>query len=129
MSYTGTELFNLAIAVIDELSEAGTVNEAQVKEYKNRAPALLDLWQHEIKNIEGIAALVKVTALSQTMQVSDEGCMSGVYYLALHFAIADMNSELAGLCQGKYQALKDAGRKPSAGAAITDVYGVGGATP
>lgn len=46
--YTGTEIFNQAIAIIDELSDTGTVNDSQVKEYKNRAPYLLDMWQKEM---------------------------------------------------------------------------------
>lgn len=116
----------MAIAVIDELSDAGTVSDSQVKDYKNRAPFLLDIWQHELKNIENIETMTKITALTQTLQVSDEGCMSGVYYLAMHFALSDQNSELAGLCQSKFNALKGLGRKPRTAAAIRDVYGVTG---
>jgi len=45
--YTGTEIFNQAIAILDELSDIGTIVDSQIKEYKYRAPYLLDLWQHE----------------------------------------------------------------------------------
>jgi hypothetical protein len=48
MSYTGTEVFNQAISILDELSDTGTIVESQIKEYKYRAPYLLDLWQHEM---------------------------------------------------------------------------------
>lgn len=48
MSYTGTEIFNMSIAIINELSDTGTVTDALVSEYKYRAPYLLDLWQKEI---------------------------------------------------------------------------------
>ncbi|NLO46749.1 MAG: hypothetical protein GX111_00290 [Clostridiales bacterium] len=51
MAYTGTEIFNIAIAIIDELSQAGTISENQVKEYKYRAPYLLDMWQREAHDI------------------------------------------------------------------------------
>ena len=47
MSYTGTEIFNMSVAVIDELSDTGTISESQIAEYKYRAPYLLDMWQHE----------------------------------------------------------------------------------
>lgn len=47
MSYTGTEIFERAIVVIDELSGTGLVNDTQVAEHKYRAPLLLDLWQKE----------------------------------------------------------------------------------
>lgn len=48
MSYTGTELFNMSVAILDELSDTGTIVDSQIKEYKYRAPYLLDLWQHEM---------------------------------------------------------------------------------
>lgn len=48
MSYTGTEIFNQSIAILDELSDTGTIVDSQIKEYKYRAPYLLDLWQHEM---------------------------------------------------------------------------------
>ena len=47
MSYSGTEIFNLAIAVIDGLSDSGAVSDSDVKEYKFRAPYLLDACSKE----------------------------------------------------------------------------------
>ena len=47
MSYTGTEIFNMSVAILDELSDTGTIVDAEIKEYKYRAPYLLDLWQKE----------------------------------------------------------------------------------
>lgn len=46
--YTGLELFDMSVAVIDELSDLGNVVDSQVSEYKYRAPALLDMWQKEM---------------------------------------------------------------------------------
>ena len=55
MSYTGTEVFNQAIAILDELSDTGAIVDSQIKEYKYRAPYLLDLWQKEIgDSLQGI---------------------------------------------------------------------------
>lgn len=48
MSYTGKKIFDRSIAVIDELSEGGYVNDSQIKEYKDRAPYLLDMFQKEV---------------------------------------------------------------------------------
>ena len=42
------KIFDKAISIIDELSDTGTVSDSQVKEYKARAPYLLDLWQKEM---------------------------------------------------------------------------------
>lgn len=46
--YTGTEVFNMSIAVLDELSDTGAIVDSQVIDHKNRAPYLLDAWQHEM---------------------------------------------------------------------------------
>lgn len=48
MPYTGTEIFNISVSIIDEISDTGTINDNQVKEYKYRAPYLLDMWQKEL---------------------------------------------------------------------------------
>jgi hypothetical protein len=48
MSYTGNEVFAMAIAILDELSDSGTIVDSQINEYKYRAPYLLDLFQHEM---------------------------------------------------------------------------------
>jgi hypothetical protein len=48
MAYTGTEIFERSISIIDELSDDGSVTESDVSDYMNRAPSLLDMWQHEM---------------------------------------------------------------------------------
>lgn len=52
MSYTGLEIFNMSVAIMDALSDTGAVTDAQTKDYKYKAPYLLDLWQHEDKSIQ-----------------------------------------------------------------------------
>ena len=59
MSYTGTEIFNIAIAILDELNEAGAVSDTQVREYKNRAPYLLGIWQRERPGILRTVAIAR----------------------------------------------------------------------
>ena len=46
--YTCKKIFDRAISIIDELSDTGTVSDSQVKEYKNRATYLLDMFQKEV---------------------------------------------------------------------------------
>jgi hypothetical protein len=126
MSYTGTEIFNMAIAAIDELSDTGSVSDSQVKEYRFRAPYLLDMWHRETCELENVANIQKITSLTQTLQTSDKSSIGGTYFLAMHFALADQNSELASLCQGKYEEYKRKARKPLPAKPITDVYGISG---
>jgi 3-isopropylmalate dehydratase small subunit len=53
MSYTGTEIYEMAIVILDELTDTGTVSDSQSKEYRYRSPRLLDMWQHEIiRNVD-----------------------------------------------------------------------------
>ena len=122
--YTGEKIFNQAIAIIDELTETGTVTDSQVLEYKHRAPFLLDMWQREIAKIENVEIEEEITSLEQTLVISDKNCPSGAYYLAEHFAMADMNEELAAMCRRKYRELKSEAAKPIPSIGIIDVYGV-----
>ncbi|WP_206460424.1 hypothetical protein [Anaerovorax sp. IOR16] len=121
--YTGKEVFDIAVSIIDELSDSGTVNPSQVAEYQNRAPFLLDMWQREIGRLENKTDLIKITSLDQGLPISDVNCPSGAYYLAHHFALADQNDSLASVCVSKYRELKRTASKPSLNVKITDVYG------
>lgn len=64
MAYTGTEIFERSIVIIDELSDSGTVTDSLTREYKNRAPALLDLWQHEEADLQATAEILRKPAVN-----------------------------------------------------------------
>jgi hypothetical protein len=78
--------------------------------------------------IKYIPIPAKITTLAQTIEVDDVTAMSGAYYLAEHYALADMNSELAKKCRDKFQELKieSMARTPLSTTEIIDVYGLGG---
>lgn len=122
MSYTGQEIYNMAIAIIDELSDTGTVDPSRTKDYQFKAPYLLDAWNKEICKVENKSTINKITSLTQTVDVSDINCPSGAYYLAMHFAQSDQNSELVSLCRSKYAELKVEARNPLPFTDIEDVY-------
>ena len=67
----------------------------------------------------------KITSLTQTVEVDDAVAIEGAYYLAEHYAMADMNDELTALCRQKYQELKVESmvRTPFSTTDIIDVYG------
>lgn len=121
---TAKKIFEKAISIIDELSDAGTVSDTQVKEYKARAPYLLDMWQREIARLENIEITKEITSLDQEVQISDKNCPSGAYYLAEHFALADQNDSLASMCRTKFLILKGEAIKPLECSGIVDVYNV-----
>lgn len=78
--------------------------------------------------IKYIPVPAKITALTQTIEVDDITAMSGAYYLAEHYAMADMNDELTARCRQKFQELKVESmvRTPMTITDIKDVYGFSG---
>jgi hypothetical protein len=119
---TAREIFEQAIAIIDELSDNGTVSDTQTREYRARAPFLLEMWQREMGKVENTEITEKISSLDDTVQITDGNCPSGAYYLAIHFAMADQNTDLADLCRIKYESLKREARKPLEPTNIIDVY-------
>ena len=54
MAYTGREIFERAMAVMDEISETGTLNPDDVAEYEAKAPLLLDIWSRRMAKTAGV---------------------------------------------------------------------------
>ena len=121
---TAEDIFNKAIVILDELTETGAIADSEIAEYKHKAPYLLDMWQHEIARLENIEIENPITSLDQELEISERNCQSGAYYLAEHFAMADMNEELAAMCRRKYRELKSEAIKEIPTTEIIDVYGV-----
>lgn len=71
MSYTGTEIFNQSIAIIDELSDSGSISDSQVREYKNRAPYLLDLWQGSMAKSGDLFKTFEVSCFRKVNNLGD----------------------------------------------------------
>ena len=69
----------------------------------------------------------QITSLAQTIELDDITAMSGAYYLAEHYAIADMNDELTSKCRQKFAELKKDAliKNPITNADIIDIYGGG----
>ena len=53
MAYTGNEIFERSMAVMDEISETGTLNPDDVAEYKGKASLLLDIWSKRMAKTAG----------------------------------------------------------------------------
>lgn len=124
--YTAIEVFNKSIAIKNELSDTGTISDADVSEYKYRAPYLLDDVQHEIAHIENVTGVNKITDLTTTMQISDLGCIACAYYLAKHYALSEADTDTADECEKEFESLKKTLKKPLPSVGITDVYGISG---
>jgi hypothetical protein len=75
MAYTGTEVFAQAISILDELSDSGTIVDSQIKEYKHRAPYLLDLWQHEMSKNGDLFKTFELSCFRKKNLLGDVGQM------------------------------------------------------
>lgn len=173
--YTAQDIFNMAIAIKNDLSETGAVTDDDAAEFKYRAPYLLDAWQKEmasvgalrnsidyvnsdanavgkwlkfllpvrLKSIKQILFLdsdsqlkpiqrrqygksdiyfyftetgtvkmlytnipVKITSLSQVLEVDDITAVSGAYYLAEQYAAGEEETTVAAICKRKFEELK-----------------------
>ena len=54
MAYTGEEIFERSMAVMDEISETGALNPDDVAEYRAKAPLLLDIWSRRMAKTAGV---------------------------------------------------------------------------
>jgi hypothetical protein len=71
MSYTGEQILAMAIAIKNDLSELGTITTDEQKEYRLRAPFLLDAWQHEIVKASGKTKEFEVACFRKKNLLSD----------------------------------------------------------
>jgi len=75
MAYTGDEIFSRSIAILDELSDTGTIVDSQIKEYKYRAPYLLDLWQKEMSSHGDLYKTFELSCFRKNNLLGDTGQM------------------------------------------------------
>ncbi len=69
--YTCKKIFDRAISIIDELSDTGTVSDSQIKEYKNRAPYLLDMFQKEVAKSGDLFKTFEVSCMRKKNLLGD----------------------------------------------------------
>lgn len=67
MSYTAQKIHNMAISIIDEVSENGTVDATKTKEYASRAPYLIDMWQKETVDNGALLNVVEYVNIDSTV--------------------------------------------------------------
>lgn len=66
MSYTAQKIHNMSVAIIDELNDAGAIDANKTKEYGNRAPFLLDLWQKEMAKSGNLYKTFELSCIRKT---------------------------------------------------------------
>lgn len=71
MAYTAQQIFDLSIAIKNDLSEVGLVTDDETAEFKYRAPYLLDAWQKEIARVGDLYKEFEVSCFRKKNLLTD----------------------------------------------------------
>ncbi len=122
-----SDVFNAALALMDELSENGSVRDSAA-EYATRTPAILDTLVCEFLTLEGDAVntALPLEAMDDPILTVPDRYARGTlpYGLAAHL-LADENPNAASFLQQRYEELRDrsALRRPASCGQIDNLYG------
>ncbi|WP_243299140.1 hypothetical protein [Bacillus litorisediminis] len=120
MAVTGQQVFDMAMVLIDEVSETGNIVADNPEYYRARSIKILTLLQAELMRVSETP--VVINDLSQNLSLSDKQCLTVLPYgLAAHLLIQeDVNT--ASFFNARYDELKR--RSPATIEPITDVNNV-----
>ncbi len=97
---TAQEVYELAMALIDQAESPDAA------EYEKRAPALIDVLQHELAFYENKKITRPVTDLEKTLELSEDTAERIMPYgLAASFALADKNNDMYADYSAMYRAM------------------------
>ena len=135
MSTTARQVFNLAIALMDEMNEnTGATDTTDTKEYKLRTPNILSVLCGELYpysdtytlNTDGTRPICPaVETIESTIGLDDTLCTTVLPYgLAAHLLLGE-NNVMAGFFNQRDEEMREKLKNaPASFDAITDVYGL-----
>jgi len=89
---TAQDVYKQALAFLDEIDEDGDVNTDTG--YEGKAPLIIDAIQREVAHLANVNVLTPVTALTDTLYVSDDHALRVMPYgVAAEFALQDKMSD------------------------------------
>lgn len=119
MAITGQQVYELALALIDEVSNTGAIDKSDAA-IKTKALSFLSPLQAEL--LPSTTEPVMVSDLSANLLLSDRLCLMVLPYgLAAHLMITD-NPGVADFFQQRYEELRS--KRQAAPVAIIDNYDV-----
>lgn len=125
------EIFMDAMALIDEMSGNGELDESSVAEYKAKAPYLLTILQSEIVGIENRFRKTddwvfptKIESLEDYLEIDDIKATTMLSYGLAAQLMMHEDTALANFFESKYEELRSMFLKPTAAKKepIIDVY-------
>ena len=137
MSTTARQVFNLAIALMDEMNEnTGATDTTDTKEYKLRTPNILSVLCGELYpysdtytlNTDGTRPICPaVETIESTIGLDDTLCTTVLPYgLAAHLLLGE-NNVMAGFFNQRYEEMREKLKNaPASFESVSDVYGTSG---
>jgi len=120
---TARDVYELAIALIDELDSSGDIPPETVESYEARAPRIMNVLQKELAFYEGVTLTGSIESLNDVLEISDDTAMRIMPYgLAASFALSDKNDDMYSDYSYMYRSLIRTIRMDEAD--ITDEYSV-----
>lgn len=116
-------VYERALALIDEITDDGTIDAEATAAYEGKAPMLMDILQREIAVSEGITITRIISSVEDELEVSEDSALRILPYgLAAKFALADKDADNYNEFQTNYERLK--GRIQATEEDIVDVENV-----
>lgn len=125
------EIFMSAMALIDEMTSSGTLDETSVAEYRAKAPYLLTILQSEIVGIENRFKKTedwefptRIETLEDYVEIDDIKAQTMLSYGLAAQLMMHEDTSLANFFESKYEELRSMFLKPTAvkQEKIEDVY-------
>ncbi len=92
---TARDIYELGIALIDEIDSDGSISAETAQSYEQRAIKILDVLQKELAFYEGAALTGRIESLEDALEISDDTAVRIMPYgLAASFALADKNDDM-----------------------------------
>lgn len=122
MAVTGKQVYDMALALMDEVQETGTIGVENPLEYQTKALSIINTLQFELLPPSQTPTLL--TSLTQNLSVSDRTALLVLPYgLAAHLLLIEgSTSASAPFFNNRYEELKR--KVPTTQTSITDVYSV-----
>lgn len=121
-----SEVFDAAMALMDELSASGEARTADTEEYKHRTPDILNLLASEYCGLTGERLAAVEEFEDYLAGVPEEYARSALCYGLAANLLVDENPQAAAFFQQRYEELRDGlvKRVPGEFEAVVDVYRV-----
>lgn len=126
MAYV-SDIFNCAMALMDELSSEGEAQTVDTKDYKNRTPAIVNqmVAEHHMLTGEG-GGWVAAEELEDFVDVEDAYAVGVMHYGLAAQLLVDENPSAANFYQQRYEEMRNiyVSRRQSEICAIENLYGI-----